>query len=152
MSPKVFCSMVHRRFMRYNNFRYYKFICWYSIGFNDIKFSRYFKLCFLILPLNYLLGDVMQCFCYDLLVFKFWWPPSLSIIMYVNYSNGEKNFLWKFVISTLYLMPTRLKMLFFKFEFSKLIVFIFKLFQSPKLIKYVLVIKLLLNLMAKSSA
>jgi hypothetical protein len=83
----------------------------------------------------------MQCFCYGLLVFKFWWPPGLSIIMYVNYFNGEKNFLWKFVISTLYLMPTRLKMLFYLFKFSKLIVFIFKLFQSPKLIKYVLMVK-----------
>ncbi len=61
----------------------------------------------------------------------------LFVVKYVNCSDGEKNLLWKFFISTLYLVPTRLKMLFFK-KLSKLIVFIFRLFQSLELIKYVL--------------
>jgi hypothetical protein len=50
---------------------------------------------------------------YGLLVLKFWWPVGLSIVMNVDYSHGEKNILCKFVISTLCLMPTRLKMLFY---------------------------------------
>jgi hypothetical protein len=56
---------------------------------------------------------VLQPSFYGLLVFKFWWPLDLSIIMNVNYSHGEKHFLCKFITSTLCLVPTRLKMLFY---------------------------------------
>ncbi len=58
--------------------------------------------------------------------------------MYVNCFDGEKLFLWKFVILTLCLVPTRLKTLFYLFLNSKLIVSIFGLFQSLELIKYML--------------
>jgi hypothetical protein len=75
---QVFCSMVHQKFMRYNNFRYCKFFCRYSTKFNDIKFSRYFKLCFFILPLNFLLDDFMQCFSFAHL---FLWSSNSSNMM-----------------------------------------------------------------------
>jgi len=50
---------------------------------------------------------------YGLLVLKFWWPLGLSIVMNVNCSHSEKTFLCKFVISTLCLVRTKLKMLFY---------------------------------------
>jgi hypothetical protein len=116
---KLLCSMVHQRFMRYNIFKYCKFFCWYFAQFNGIKFSRYFKFGFLILPTNCLLDDVVQyyyflhCSLYGFLVLNIWWPPSLYIVMNVNYSHGEKKFLSKFVILTFCLAPTRLNMLFY---------------------------------------
>jgi hypothetical protein len=50
---------------------------------------------------------------YDLLVLKIWWPPSFFIVMNVNCFHGEKKFLCKFIVSTLCLVPTGLKMLFY---------------------------------------
>jgi hypothetical protein len=117
---KFLCSMVHQWFVKYNNFRYCKFFCWYFAQFNDINFSRYFKLCFFILPLNFYLMMLCDVFIlhpsfYGLLVLKFWWPQGLSIVMNVNCFHGEKKFLCKFVVSTLCLVPTKLKMLFYLF-------------------------------------
>jgi hypothetical protein len=50
---------------------------------------------------------------YGLLIFNIWWPPCLSIVMNVNCSHGEINFLCKFFVSTLCLVLTRLNMLFY---------------------------------------
>jgi hypothetical protein len=139
--------MVHQRFTRCNNFKHLKFFCWYLAKFNDIKFSRYFKLCFLILPLNCLLHDVMQCFIlhpsfYGLLVLQIWWPPSLSIIMNVNYSHGGKKFLCKFCCFNILFGAHQVEdVILVIFTLSKFIVFVFELFQSPQLIKCVLYAK-----------
>jgi len=70
---------------------------------------------------------------YGLLVFKFWWPLGLSIIMTVNYSHGEKHFLCKFIISTLCLVPTRLKMLFYLFLNSQNSMFLFQTFSKSRI-------------------
>jgi hypothetical protein len=75
---------------------------------------------------------------YGFVVLNIWWPLGLSIVMNVNCSHGEKNFLCKFFVSTFCLVPIRLKMLFYLFLNSqKFIVFIFNFFQSLKLIKHV---------------
>jgi hypothetical protein len=155
MPPKLLCSMFHQRFMKYMNCTYHKFFCWYFTKLNDIKFSRFFKLCPLVLPLNCFLSALLilvgtmktqwcyACFSYflcfkSLWVLKFKWPPSWFVVMYVNCFDGEKLFLWKFVILTFCLVPTRLKTLFYLFLNSKLIVSIFGLFQSLEWIKYML--------------
>jgi len=52
---------------------------------------------------------------YGFLVLNIWWPLGLSIVMNVNCSHGENNFLCKFVVSTFCLVPIRLKMLFYLF-------------------------------------
>jgi len=125
--------------MKYNNFRYCKFFCCYSAKFNDIKFKRYFKLCFLIFPLNCLLDDVMQCFSFTLfffnglLVFKFLWQLGLSIIMNVNCCHGENHFLCRFIISTLCLVPTKLKMLFYLSLNSQNSFFLFQTFSKSRI-------------------
>jgi len=81
---------------------------------------------------------VLHLSFYGILVFNIWWPLGLSIVVNVNCSHGEKHFLCKFVVSTLCLVPTRLKMLFYLFKNIQNSFFYFKLFQSPELIKYVL--------------
>jgi hypothetical protein len=142
MPYKFFCWMVHEQFMRYNNFRSFTFFCWYSVEFNDIKFSRYFKLCFLSLPLIFLLHDVMHLSFYrllvlhpsfyGLLVLQIWWPPSLSIVMNVNCSHGGKFFLCKFChFNTLFSAHQVEDVILVIFKLSNFTVFIFELFQRP---------------------
>jgi hypothetical protein len=76
---------------------------------------------------------------YGLLVFQIWWPPCLSIVMNVDCSHGEKKFLCKFCcFNTLFGAHHVENVILVIFKLSKFIVFIFGLFQSPKLIKYVL--------------
>jgi hypothetical protein len=93
MPYKFFCWMVHQWFMRYNNFKYFKFFHWYFTKFTDIKFNRYFKLCFLILPLNCLFHGVMQCFSYAPL---FLWSSSSSNLVATGfiYYHECKLFSW----------------------------------------------------------
>jgi hypothetical protein len=58
--------------------------------------------------------------------------------MYVNCFDGEKLFLWKFVISTLCWCSLGWRCYSIYFKLSKLIVSIFGLFQCLELIKYML--------------
>ncbi len=122
MPPKFFCSMVHPRFMRYNNFRYCKFFCQSSTKFNDIKFSRYFKFCSLILPLDCLLDDVVQCFNFTPLFLRssssyILVATMFNIVMYVNCFHGD------FFLMKIY----RFNTLFGAHQVEHVILFIFKL-------------------------
>jgi hypothetical protein len=56
---------------------------------------------------------VLQRSLYDFLVQNIWWPLGLYIVMNVHYFYGENNCLCKFVVLTFYLVPIRLKMLFY---------------------------------------
>jgi hypothetical protein len=68
---------------------------------------------------------VLHCFLYGFLVLNIWWPLGLFIVMNVNCSHGEKNFLCKYVVSTFCLVATRLKMLFYLFLNSQNSLFLF---------------------------
>jgi len=134
---KLFCSMVHQWFMKYNNFRYCKFFCWYFIEFiciNLVDISNcVFWFCHWIVHLMILCNVLMlhSSFC-NRLILKIWWPLGLSIVMNVNFSHGEKNFLCKFVVSIFCLVLTKLNLLFYLSLNSQNSFFlIFWFFQSP---------------------
>jgi hypothetical protein len=76
---------------------------------------------------------VLHSSFYGLLVFKFFWQLGLSIIMNVNCCHGEKHFLCRFIISTLCLVPTKLKMLFYLSLNSQNSLFLFQKISKSKI-------------------
>jgi hypothetical protein len=58
---------------------------------------------------------VLHRYLYDFLVQNIWWPLGLFIIMNVHYSHGEKNCHANLLFQHFYLVPIRLKMLFYLF-------------------------------------
>jgi hypothetical protein len=68
---------------------------------------------------------------YGLLILQIWWPLGLFIVMNVNCSHGGKFFLCKFChFNTLFGAHRVENVILVIFKLSKLIVFIFGLFQS----------------------
>jgi hypothetical protein len=75
---------------------------------------------------------------YGLLNLKMWWPLDLSSVMNVSYLHGEKTIMKICHFNTLFSTLQVENVILFIFQLSKFIVFIFRLFQNSKLIKYVM--------------
>jgi hypothetical protein len=138
MPLKLLCSMFHQRFMRYMDYSYCKLFCWYFIEFNDIKFSKCFKLCPLILLTKCFIDFGVRHKNLVMLCYVSITNLILKVFKFLN-SGGHQVYLlscmliilmkiWHF--NTLFSSHQVENVILFIFKLLKLIVYIFGLFQS----------------------
>jgi hypothetical protein len=81
--------------------------------------------------INYIIISISKV----LLVFKLWWPPSYLLSCMLIVLMVKKILMKICCFNTLFCAHRVENIILFIFKLSKLTVFIFELFQSPKLIK-----------------